>query len=103
MCPRPLDDGGALRLLVFRTFITLTNLSQSVNYFAKLFFLFVPKLVTVGCEDTIAIVDRPGGEQSRTGGVLGGDAQTNDGGHLAELHGDRSISPKTPNYPQQHL
>ena len=59
MCPRPLDDGGALRLLVFRTFITLTNLSQSVNHFAKVFFLLVPKLLTVGFEDGGAIADRP--------------------------------------------
>jgi len=74
-----------LRLLVFRTFITLTNLSQSVNYFAKVFFLLVPKLVRLGFEDMIAIVDRPRCEQSRTVGVLGGEAQTSDAGHLAEL------------------
>ena len=38
MCPRPLDDGGVLRVLLFSTFIKLTHLSQSVNYFAKVFF-----------------------------------------------------------------
>ncbi len=103
MCPRPLDDGGALRLLVFRTFITLTNLSQSVNYLAKVFFLVVPKLVTVGFEDGDAIADRPEMSNFKAVGVLGGESQTSGAGYVAELHGDRSIAPKTANYRQLHL
>src|SRR4028119_1964309 len=102
MCPRPLDDGGALRLLVFRTFITLTNLSQSVNHFAKVFFLLVRKLVTVGFEDGGAIADRPEMSNFKAVGVLGGESQTSGAGYVAELHGDRSIAPKTANYPQPH-
>ncbi len=103
MCPRPLDDGGALRLLVFRTFITLTNLSQSVNYFAKVFFLLVPKLVTVGFEDTIAVVDRPLASNLEPVAVMCGEAQTSSAGHAAELNGDRSIASKTANCHQLHL
>ena len=103
MCPRPLDDGGALRLLVFRTFITLTNLSESVNYFAKVFFLVVRQLVAIGFEDGGAVADRPEMSNLEPVGVLRGESQTSGAGDVAELHGDRSIAPKTANYRQLHL
>ena len=70
MCPRPLDDGGVLLVLLFSTFITLTNLSQSVNYFAKVFFLVVRELLAVGFEDGGAVVDRPQVSNFKPVGVL---------------------------------
>ena len=88
---------------MFRTFITLTNFFQSVNYFAKLFFLVVGELLAVGFEDAGAIADRPQVSNFKAVGVLRRESQTSGPGYVAELHGDRSIAPKTANYRQLNL